>query len=942
MHAISTRFPLWLLAWILGPGAGFATAARAQEIPEIVCDGPDDFPCGYQLDALRLRKVPATLKVQARVAQSKLPIGEGLFTTIHVKLLRGNEPLCNELFHDVRVVDSVINLELGRNMDCELDEVMADNSELSFQICPGSATNCMRAIALGATPYAIKSSFASVAGQAHTSNVAGQAHYAHRATADDELWQRTTLANGYFDFATPSIAEMSAIYPNPAMFAPFAHSGFIAWTPIRARGAMDVHVAGKRHGSGQLTELTALTLAADDITARGDLSVLPAPSGHGLTVATRGAHVTGDSDVDGRLAVSRRLKVRADGAHIVGESRIAGTLSVSGATSVAQGGIHVGGDSAVNGTLEVRERLRVTAGGARVVGASDVAGTLIVHAATTVTSGGIAVAGNVGVKGNLGVSAHLEIAAGGLTVAGQGMKLLAGDLVVAADGADVTGDTRLGGRVSATELEIVGSFRATDIGGNSHRAFAMQGMSLAVNPDATLGETVVGGPVTFSGPVIFDGGAVDPRQHETFVHAAGEDRDIQFGGSLTVLDLLSVPGGVTGGLVINGGATVHGALRAPDGISGDLVVAGGLTVAGATTVGGALSLPGGVSGGVSASGALAASGLAISGAAVVNGSSAFPGGVGGPVSFVDGMAIAASGSLLVQGDSTLDDLVVGGATIFGGSARFEAPVVLAAGVEQTTSFANNVTVNGAAVLTGQTHVTGALTVDGATRFNGPVELAGSFSGTTQFQNLTASGTFTVGGLAIFSGKVAFPGGISGNLTLGNVVVATGLGVSGDAAFSGPVDFRGEVRGLDDLAEYLKAVGETRDITLPSLAISGDATLLGTLTLATPIADLAIESLRVDSGATATFGVTTAKDDAVVSDSVAVGGTFSATRCRLCLNYGDNHGAAATDRKYACAKLQHGSNSGQMQLYGDVDSNDVFGLKLICDGGPSGTGINEWR
>ena len=48
--------PALALALALAP-----TGARAQDVPELRCDGVDDFPCAYQLDVLRLHKVPATL-----------------------------------------------------------------------------------------------------------------------------------------------------------------------------------------------------------------------------------------------------------------------------------------------------------------------------------------------------------------------------------------------------------------------------------------------------------------------------------------------------------------------------------------------------------------------------------------------------------------------------------------------------------------------------------------------------------------------------------------------------------------------------------------------------------------------------------------------------------------------------------------------------------------
>lgn len=930
------RLPLILLAL-----AGAGGAAHAQNTPEIRCDGVSDFPCGYQLDAVRLQKVPATMKVQAVVAQSKLPIGEGLFTTVYVKLLRGNEPLCVEAFDDVRVVDSIINLEIGRNMTCELDEVMAENSDLAFQICPGAPDNCMKPIALGASAFAIKSSFATVAEEAHEANVAGQAHYAHRVTADRDLATTHKLRTGYFDFFTPTADLATELYPTPTAFGPWADSGFVTWTPLHERGALDVHVVGKRAGTDQLAELDSLRLMSEDTTATGDVTVTPSPDGKGLTVQARGAHVTGDSDVDGALDVTGALTVQSEGMRVLGDSAVDGALVVSGKTTVQDGGLHATGDSSVHGGLGVSQLLQVLSGGALVTGNSDVDGTLLVHSAVTVDQAGMAVTGDFGLTGRLAVTNRVTVAAGGATVSAGGLQVGAGGLTVGG-AADVTGDSRVSGRVYASELELTGSFRARDAGGQSQRAFAMQGMTLVVNPDQTLTETVVAGPVHFLGPVVFDGGVVDPRQPDTFIQSTGESRDLVFGGTLSILDVLTVPGGITGGLAVTGGATVHGALSVPNGITGGLALTGDLTVTGTTTLNGAVTLPHGVAGRLAVAGQLTAGSLAVAGATTFTGAASFPGGVSGEVDFGGNVTVGASGSLGVSGATSLAGLTTSGAIGVTGAARFEQAAVLAGGVSGNTTFASNLNVNGATLLS-SAHFANKLTVDGATRFNGTVDFSGAFTGTTQFQNISASGTLTVGGLAIFAGKTSFPGGITGSLTLGNVTIATGLTVGGSATFGGPVSFESDVQGLDDIPAYFKLTGDTRNLTLPSIVVAGDTTIKGRLSLSQGVNDLSVESLRIDSSAaSAAFGATTATGDGVVGGTLSTTGKFQAPRCRLCLNYADTNGASADDRKYACAQLQDGASSGQMLLIGDVNNDDVLGLKLLCDGGPSGTGAGEWR
>jgi hypothetical protein len=917
--------------------------ARAEERTDLRCDSIDDFPCTTQLEGLPLRKIPAVLKVQANVTQAGLPIGEGLFTTVFVKLRRGNETLCEERFQNVRVEGSVINLEIGRHMSCELDEVIAENSDLSFQVCPGQADNCMKAIALGASPYAIKASFASIASRAHKANLAGQAHYAHRVSADRTTLFRDMLGYGYFDFSTPSAEDARSLHPDPDEIATFANSGFLSWAPARDRRALDLHVSGRRISTGQLTKLDELYLASDDTTFSGDLTVMPARSGAGLTVTARGAHVTGDSDIDGSLRVSGALTVAAGGAHVTGQSAVAGPLEIDGATRVGSGGAHVTGDSEVIGELTVTQMLEVLSGGAKVTGNSDINGTLLVHDATRVTSGGLSVSGAATIAGGAAISGRADVA-GGMTVSSGGLRVSSGGLSVDAGGAEVTGTSAITGRLTAGELELAGSFRVLDGSGSSHRAFAMQGVTLVVNPDETLAEAVVRGPVRFNGPVIFDGGAVDPRQPATFVMSSGETRDLTFGGTLTVLDIVRLEGGLVGGLVVDGGTTFHDALTLPQGLTGNLAVDGGLAVHGATTFQQPVSLPAGIQGPLGVTGALSAQSLSVGGATTFTGAVSIPGGVTGAVDFGGNVTISAAGSLAVNGATTLERLTANGLLRVNGASRFDSTATFIGGISGATTFDNNMTVNGTSLFLAAVEAKNGLTVDGNTRFNGLVDFGGSFTGTTSFENVATSGTLTVSGQTIFGGQVTFSNGITGALAMSSAKVENGLTVGGAATFSGPVDFRGEVLGLGNLSAYVKSVGETRTIGLPTLTVSDNLTIEGNLSLGGSLTDLTVESLRVNSGAgTSSLGDLDVAEHAVVfGDYAANGNRFSAPRCRICFNYADVNGADLDSRKHACAQLRPGSNSGMMVLSGDVDSNDVFGLKLICDGGPSGTNVGEWK
>jgi hypothetical protein len=274
-----------------------APTASAQEV---ACDGVEDFPCSFQGEAVSLQKVPAIFKFQSRVSQAKLPLGEAVFETVFVKILRGTETLCQEQFSDVTVQGSVMNLEIGRNMSCELDEVIAENPSLAFQVCLGGQENCLRPLDLAASPYAIKSSFASQAQSAHQADISGQAHYAHRVTADRDLLLRNKLGTGYFDFYTHPAEAVEALY-NAEDYLEYANSGFIQWTPLSAEGAFAIHIVAKDPQTDELRMLDRFVVAANESILRGS-----------LTVTRGGAHVVGDSEIEGDTMVTGLLLMGHD------------------------------------------------------------------------------------------------------------------------------------------------------------------------------------------------------------------------------------------------------------------------------------------------------------------------------------------------------------------------------------------------------------------------------------------------------------------------------------------------------------------------------------------------------------------------------------------------------------------------------------------------------
>ncbi len=240
----------------------------------VTCETPADYPCDFQIGSFKIAKVPPIFKFQSRVSQAKLPIGEGTFNKVFVKVKNpAGTVICLEEFRDITVRNSVLNLEIGHNMSCELEDVIAREPNLLFQICLGSSESCLKAISLAATPLAVKSTFSFMSEKAHRADFAGQAHYAHRVTADRNLLTSSSLGFGYFDFYTHVASDVGQIYPNAADYAPFANSAFMQWTPVQDASAKSVHIVGKDHLTDRLTFLDHFIVFSEHGKFMGDLTV---------------------------------------------------------------------------------------------------------------------------------------------------------------------------------------------------------------------------------------------------------------------------------------------------------------------------------------------------------------------------------------------------------------------------------------------------------------------------------------------------------------------------------------------------------------------------------------------------------------------------------------------------------------------------------------------
>ncbi len=390
---VSWATGLSILLTLLVPGV-----ARAQSV---ACNGVGAFPCGNQIGTAQIQPVPQLLQLQARVSEATLPIAAGVFNKLIVELKHGDELLCSEEFHDVRITNSTINLEIGRNMNCDLAETVATNEDLALQICIGGTDKCLRPIDLGTVPYALKSTYALLAQQAHEADLAGQAYYAHRAAADRNLELSKELGTGYFDFSTPDSAP--ELYPNPADFAPFAHGGFITWTPEHET-APTLHIAARDAVRDTPVPLDKLLLEANSTETLGR-----------LVVKANGLQVTGASSIDGATTVIGMLSVNApangdpSGLDVQGPGRFTGTLDVGGPMTVDSGGLHVTGDSDIDGSLSVTGALT--------------SGPLTVQTGGANITGDLTLTGDADIGGNLTASTAsftgLDVGATGMTVNGS-------------------------------------------------------------------------------------------------------------------------------------------------------------------------------------------------------------------------------------------------------------------------------------------------------------------------------------------------------------------------------------------------------------------------------------------------------------------------------------------------------------------------------------------
>lgn len=301
--------------------------------------GESGYPCTeLELDAHPLSRVPTTFKFQAKISQAKLPVGDVKFPKIFVLIKDGSgAPLCEEVFENIAVFDSVLNLEIGANMACDLDEVIAKYDSLGVDVCIANKENCLKRVKLSTVPYAVKSTYAFEAGKANNANHAVECNYAHRMAADANLFDAQQIGTGFYNFHTPTDLDLllGGLFEGQSVPDKYYRGGYVQWSPV----------------SGDDSNLHICRMQVD---ANTDAPM----SLEELFLHAKDAHLTGRATVWGdRTSGTIDFTVKGD-ARVDDALEVAGHLTVGGSDmsqdySYADGGLDVWGPTAFHDNVVI-------------------------------------------------------------------------------------------------------------------------------------------------------------------------------------------------------------------------------------------------------------------------------------------------------------------------------------------------------------------------------------------------------------------------------------------------------------------------------------------------------------------------------------------------------------------------------------------------------------
>jgi len=421
---------------------------------------PTDF---ITLVSPQIQSTKTSFKFQARISQAKLPVDDVQFAKVIVKLRDGTNTWCSQTLSNVKVRDSVLNLEVGPDtgMTCStpLEDVIAGKNGLGFQICINNEENCLKPVALSSTPYAVKAEYARRAQQSFEADVAAQAHYAHRIAADLDLLQAPTIGTGYYDFHSPLTSTIV-----PGLNTPVSNKeGVMQWTPVAsAERKLNLAVKVEANGSNpaslqRLDELKVHAILTRDL---GKLEVSDTTK------------LFSTLDVTGATALNSTLLT-------VGATTLQSTLGVTGATTLSNT-LSVAGAATMASTLGVTGAATF-ANTVGVTGATTLNSTLLAKGPTTVQST-LGVTGATTLGAGLGVTGPSTFA-GSLSVTGSNPTALGGTLAV-------SGATQINNTLQVSNGAVLSS--TLDVSGQS---------TLTTLRVPSSGSATFDGTVNFNGPV---------------------------------------------------------------------------------------------------------------------------------------------------------------------------------------------------------------------------------------------------------------------------------------------------------------------------------------------------------------------------------------------------------------------------------------------------------
>jgi cysteine-rich repeat protein len=260
-------------------------------------------------------KTPTLFKFQARISPAKVPSGRGSLSGLEVFIYNASSPdvLCHERFdHPAQIREGLMNLEIGRNMNCSLDDVIAENSQLYIDLCI-NGESCLGKIRLNAVPFALRSNYSEKALSSHTATLSYTSSYGHRITADQDLFFPSEVGVGYFDFYTPTDQGRDSLYGpfGDSPTQPYNDAGFFQWTPVRGdKGGLDfnaneLHI-GRQDHSGNFYTLKEITLNVTDTSTLGKARVY-----HDLTA--KSMRLKGTLDVEQEATINNDVTIDQGG-----------------------------------------------------------------------------------------------------------------------------------------------------------------------------------------------------------------------------------------------------------------------------------------------------------------------------------------------------------------------------------------------------------------------------------------------------------------------------------------------------------------------------------------------------------------------------------------------------------------------------------------------------